>query len=64
MLVYVFWCAEPKNDLSFLWCQPFLHNLQISVFRKYGIFSGMYLHLLQRLLVKTQFSTLVLLDKP
>ena len=23
VFLYVFWCAEPENDLSFLWCQLF-----------------------------------------
>ena len=63
MLLYVFWYAEPENDLSFWWCQPFLRNSQISVSWKYGIFSGMYLHLLQMYFVKTQPSLSVYLDK-
>ena len=40
--------------LIFSQCQPFLRNLQSSVFWKYGIFSRMYLHLQQMHLVKTQ----------
>ena len=48
-----FGTLSPKITFAFFVVPTFLRILRLSVFRKYGIFPGMYLHLLQRLLAKT-----------